>query len=386
MFPTWVSKCSDIPTLDLKNNSKNVSNYRFKIMNTVNSLSIKKRFERFIELLYEEKDCYYVFQILNTELYEEHEFKLGNITFYDETIFKSKGYEHIPNFNEKDSFRNKKEVKAIIPFKTKRYFSNISTLKVKQIIENNISFYKLFGNKNTNEKDTYFKPSPINMDVSYSHFVLDERFYILGSSFTAYDGNKTFHKNTIYPKIYKNDELQKKLDLFMKHLNYKQIESNLTKNDYLILQSLHKFKQSIESVNYSDVLLHTWNGLEFVSKVFKGEKLDIIHDLTSLVYSFIYINNHFRWDLSKKENTIEVNNRAKSLIIYTYAYRNKLVHSHLLEDSLMISITKGINIVFKNFLSLCIDKMIVTSDFDMNDIVSQLKSDLQKNIKELKNK
>jgi len=156
--------------LDLENNYKNLSEYRFNIMNIVNNLTIEERFNRFIELLYEEKECYYIFEILNAEINSAHEVQYGNVSYYDETIFKSKGYRSIPGFDRKDSFRSEHEVKAIIPFKTNRYFSNISSLKVRKIIENNISFLKLFTN-NSSEKEKYFKPSPSKMHVSYSHFI-----------------------------------------------------------------------------------------------------------------------------------------------------------------------------------------------------------------------
>ena len=59
-------------------------------------------------------------------------------------------------------------------------------------------------------------------------------------------------------------------------------------------------------------------------------------------------------------------------------YRNKLVHSHLLEDSLMISFAKGLNIIFKELLNLIINKIIIVSDFNMDDVINQLKSDLEK--------
>ncbi len=66
------------------------------------------------------------------------------------------------------------------------------------------------------------------------------------------------------------------------------------------------------------------------------------------------------------------------MVIYSYSYRNKLVHSHLLEDSLMISCTKGLNLIFKELLNLIINKIIIVSDFNMDDVINQLKSDLEK--------
>jgi len=370
--------------LDLENNYKNLSEYRFNIMNVVNNLTIEERFNRFIELLYEEKECFYIFNILNAKIDTVNEVKYGDVTYYTETIFKAKGYQYNTKFDRKDSFRGDEEVKAIIPFKTNRYFSNISILKVRKIVENNISFLKLFTNT-TNEKDNYFKPSPSKMYVSYSHFVLDENYYILSSSSTVYDGDFTFNKNAIYPKIYKNDEFQKNLNSYLTHLNYKQIESSLTSNDSLILQSLQKYKQSAEAASYSDSLLYTWNGLEFLSKAFttRNDKLLIIQELVALVYSFIYINKFHRWDLSNKNTTNEINRRAENLVVYVYTYRNKLVHSHLIENSFMISLSKGINIIFREILSLMIDKIIVNPDFIIEDVINQIKSDLNKSIEEL---
>lgn len=59
-------------------------------MNSVNNLSIEQRFNRFIELLYEEKDCYYVFKILNTKIdsrNQRNEIKYGDIIYYNEKSF-----------------------------------------------------------------------------------------------------------------------------------------------------------------------------------------------------------------------------------------------------------------------------------------------------------
>lgn len=376
--------------IDLENNFGNLTEYRFQLMNIINNLTIKERFNRFIELLYEEKNCYYIFNILNTELDRSNsinEIQYGNIIYYNEQIFKSKGYRNNLEIDGKDKFRNEKEVKVIIPFKTKRYFSNISALKVKNIIENNISLLKLFNHNNSNEKDEFFKPSPSKMDVSYSHFILDEDFYIIGGLQTIYDGDFTFKVNYIYENIYTNDEYQKKLNKFLAHLNYKQIENTLTSNDELVLQSLKKLKLSLESHSYSDLLLHTWNGFEFLIKGFKDkkEKLKVIEELIILVYSFIYSNKHYKWDITDKDIRNQILRKAKRLVIYSYTYRNKLVHSHLLEDSLMISFAKGLNIIFKELLSLILDKIIIVSDFNMDDVINQLKSDLEKKIMKIKN-
>ena len=377
-------KC-DYP-IDLENNFGNLAEYRFQLMNIVNNLTIEERFNRFIELLYEEKDCHYIFNVLNTELDSSNnanEIQYGNIIYYNEQIFKSKGYRNNLKIDEKDKFRNEKEVKVIVSFKTKRYFSNISTLKVRNIIENNISLLKLFGNNNSNEKEDYFKPSPSKMDISYSHFVLDEDFYIISGSQTIYDGDFTFKSNKIYEKIYTKDEYQKKLNKFLTHLNYKQIENTLTSNDELILQSLKKLKLSLESNSYSDLLLHTWNGFEFLAKSFNNKK-EKIKDLIILVYSFIYTNEHYRYDLNDKSIQNKIKKNATHLFVYAYTYRNKLVHSHLLEDSLMISFAKGLNIIFKELLSLIIDKIIIVSDFNIDDIFNQLNSDLSKRNSERK--
>lgn len=372
--------------LDLENTFETLAEFRFQIMNIVNNLTIKERFDRFMALLYEEKNCYYIFHILNTELNGSNEVEYGNVSYYNEQINKSKGFRSQPELNESDKFGSGREVKAIIPFKTKRYFSNMSALKVKKIIENNTSLLKLFVHNHSNEKENYFKPSPSKMDVSYSHIVLDEDLYVLSSMNTVYDGDVAFRSNIIYDSIYTNEEYQKKLNSFIAHLNYKQVENNLTGNDCLVLQSLQKFKLSVEATSYSDLLLYTWNGFEYLIKGFKDEinKLETIQDIVVLVYKFIYSNTHHRWDLTDKKAINEINQRAKRLVIYGYTYRNKLVHSHLSEDSFMISVSKGMNIIFKSFLSLMIDKIIVDPDFNMDDIVNQLNSDLQKQIAELK--
>jgi len=260
----------------------------------------------------------------------------------------------------------------------------MSALKVRNIIENNISFFKLI-NGYSDEKAQYFKPSPSKMDVSYSHKVLDNDYFMISNTSTIYDGDETLNKNIIFNGIFTNDIINTKLDLLMKHLNYKQVEGGLTANDYLILQSLQKYKQSIESTSFTDLLLLSWNGLEFLSKAINNEdKIDTIKDFASLVYSFIYTNN-YKKDLSKAKLVKEIERRAKHLIVYAYTYRNKIVHSHLIEDSLMISISKGINIIFKNILILFIEKIALSPDFDLENIVNQLKSDLNKNIEKMKN-
>ncbi|HIP33205.1 MAG TPA: hypothetical protein EYG89_00380 [Bacteroidia bacterium] len=376
---------SDFP-LDLQNTYDSLSEYRYEIMQKVDALTIEDRFKKFLELLYEEKDVFYVFKILNTEILEANEVQYGGITYYNEKILKSKGYKNHPDLAEygKDSFGGEKEVKAIVSYKSKRYFSNMSALKVRNIIENNISFFKLI-NGYSDEKAQYFKPSPSKMDVSYSHKVLDNDYFMISNTSTIYDGDETLNKNIIFNGIFTNDIINTKLDLLMKHLNYKQVEGGLTANDYLILQSLQKYKQSIESTSFTDLLLLSWNGLEFLSKAINNEdKIDTIKDFASLVYSFIYTNN-YKKDLSKAKLVKEIERRAKHLIVYAYTYRNKIVHSHLIEDSLMISISKGINIIFKNILILFIEKIALSPDFDLENIVNQLKSDLNKNIEKMKN-
>ena len=44
----------------------------------------------------------------------------------------------------------------------------------------------------------------------------------------------------------------------------------------------------------------------------------------------------------------------------------------------MISFAKGLNIIFKELLNLIINKIIIVSDFNMDDVINQLKSDLEK--------
>ncbi len=376
--------------IELDNVFESKSEYYYRIARYIDSLTIADRFNRFIELLNEEKECFYVFEILNTELSKNDEVNFGGITYYNEKISKSKGSRFSIKYKDslrlKDHFGNKdtKQVKAIIPYKTKRYFSNISALKVRDIIENNISFFKLI-HRGTDEKSDYFRPNSPKMDVSYSYIILDEEYYFLSSHFTAYDGEKTFHKNTIVQGIFTNDELNKKLDLLIKHLNYKQVENTLTANDILLLQSLSKYKQSIESTNFSDLLLSSWNGIElFAGAIQKDNKLKVIEELIALVYSFIYTNDCYKWDLSNKKLINEIDNRAKHLIVYAYMYRNKIVHSHLIENSFMISISRGINIIFRQLLILLVGKIVLNTDFELTKIVDQLKSDLNKNIEKLK--
>jgi len=371
-------------TFDLK------SEYYYEVSIYINSLTITDRFNRFIELLNEEKQCFYIFQILNTELSKTNEVSLGGITYYNENILKSKGSKYTTKNQErlKDHFgaKESKQVKAMISYKTKRYFSNISALKARSIIENNISFFKLIQSQ-SDEKADYFKPSASKMDVSYSYFMLDSEYYFISKSLTSYDGDTTFNKNTIIDGIFTNNEMNQKLDVLMKHLNYKQTENSLTTNDYLILQSLQKYKQSIESTNFTDLLLLSWNGLEHLANAIdNNNKVYVVQNFVSLVYSFIYTNDYYKWDLSNKELVEKINNRAKHLVVYAYTYRNKIVHSHLLEDSLMISVSKGINIIFKQLLILLLEKIILSSDFELKNVINQLQSDLNNNTKKMKNK
>jgi len=374
-FPKTYFK-SDYP-LDLANTFGSLSEYRYEIMKRVDILSIKDRFKRFIELFYEEKECFYVFKILNTEISEVNEVQYGGITYYNEKILKSKGYKNSPDLDEygKDHFEGKKEVKAIISYKSKRYFSNISALKVRNIIENNISFLKL-TNPYPNDMAQYFKLCPSKMDVSYSYKVLDNDYFMIDGASTAHDGDRTFRKNIIYKGIFTNNDIDTKLDLLMQNLNYKQAKDCLTTNDHLILQSMQKYKQAIESTNFTDLLLLSWNGLEFLSKAIDNKnEIDTIQSFASLVYRFIYTN----------KSSKEINYHSKHLVIYAYTYRNKIVHSYLIEDSLMISVSKGINIIFEKILILIIGKIVFSLDFNLEDIVSQLKSDLNKNTEKMKN-
>ncbi len=364
--------------LDLDNIYSNLGEYYYHKMNIVNNLTIEKRFDRFSELLHEEKDCYYIFQILNTKLQTLDEITYGNITYYNEKIFKSNGFRN-HTAEGKDSFRNKNETKAIIPFKTKRYFSNISSLKVKRIIENNLVFFKLF-NYPSKEKEKYFQPSPSKIFVSYSHFVLDENFYTLNTSSTIYDGDFTLQKNELLSND-ENKEFQQKLNSYLNYLNARQIKNELSDNDYFILRLLEKYKLAIESVSYSDILIHTWNGLEFLTKPFShSNQIQTIQDLLELIYSLIYTNEHHRWDMTKKDTHLLIKNRAEHLVVYAYTYRNKLTHYHLEEDCLMISVTKGLNIMFREFLIAIVDKVLSSPDINIVNIISQLNNDLNKRI------
>lgn len=61
-----------------------------------------------------------------------------------------------------------------------------------------------------------------------------KNFYIISGLQTIYDGDNIYDTNYIYEKIYKNNELESKLNKYLTHLNYKQVEDTL-KNDELIL-------------------------------------------------------------------------------------------------------------------------------------------------------
>lgn len=380
--------------IDLENTFSTIAEYNYILMETINNLSIKERFDRFIELLYEEKQCYYIFQILNTSLHKGSELTHGDVIYYNQDIFKSRGYKNYSDEVGRDTFRSDFEVKAILPFRTKRYFSGVSLLKAKSVVENNIVFLKLLGNSGLDEKVEFFTPSPSKMDVSYSHYVLDEEYFFLSSSMTIYDGNQSHSNNKIFPVFYKIDEMNKKLDSFIKYLSYKQKETILSKNDLLILQSLQKFKQAVESVSYSQILLHTWNGFEFIAKAFtknckaldEKEKIDKVLEIVELIYSFVYTNKWHEWDLSIKQAQNEVKRRAERIVIYAYAYRNKIVHSHLTENAYMISISRGLNIVFGQLLSALMEKIILDHDYTIEGVFFQLQSDLAKRVEEIKRK
>jgi len=355
--------------LDLENTFETKSEYYFQIMQYINNLSISDRFNKFFDLFNEEKECFYVFKILNTELLGIDEIDFGGITYYNQNIYKSKGSLYSKKFDYyKDHFgkEGSTELKAIIPYKTKQHFSNISALKIRSVIENNLSFFKL-THSYSNEKAEHFKLSSSKMDVSYSNIVLDNNYYFMQNHLTIYDGDNTLKQNEIVNKIFKNDDINQKLDSYMKQLNYKQIEHGLSANDELILQSLQKYKKSIESTNFSELLLLSWNGLEFLSNAInKDNKIDTVEELVTLIYKFIYTDK----DLIKC--------RAKHLTIYAYTYRNKIVHSHLVENSLMISVAKGINIIFKHILIHLLEKIVLSPDFELVNVINQLKSDLNK--------
>lgn len=162
------------------------SDYYFKVIQTIDGLNIESRFNKFLDLYQEETTCYYIFHVLNTELHQENEITYGDISYYNENIYKSKGYRNRLSSDRKDQFRsNGHEVKAILQHKTKRYFPNISSLHARSVIETNISLLKLYRNRSLRESSEYFKPDISRMDVSYSHFILDEEFYMIGGVFNC---------------------------------------------------------------------------------------------------------------------------------------------------------------------------------------------------------
>jgi len=104
------------------------------------------------------------------------------------------------------------------------------------------------------------------------------------------------------------------------------------------------------------------------------------------MYGLVYTNKHFQWDLSDKGTLNTINERAHRLVVYAYFYRNKIIHEHLVENPFMISITRGLNILLANLLGSLVEKIIFNPDFIMEDIVRQIKSDLEKQVKQISQK
>jgi hypothetical protein len=367
--------------------------YHFDVYKYVENLSISDRFNKFIDLLSQEIECYYIFQILNTELYKLDEIIFGDITYYNEKVHKAKRWKtvKIHSDDDKEKFGNGKHVKAILQYKTKKHFSNVSFLEARKVVENNISLLKLFGNCNLKEKVKLFKPDVSPMDVSYSYYILDENYYMLGSSHTVYDGNFSFEKNIIYDEFFEDKIYEEQLNVFIKQINHKQKGNYLTQTDLLILQVLSKYKKSVESSNFTDVLLNTWNAFEFLTKAFNVsnsqnltnlQKIEKVVDFIELIYSFVYMNEHHKWDLTNSKAKRIVKSRSNRLVTYAYFYRNQIVHGHLVENPFMISVTRGLNIFLANLLGLIMEKIVFMPDYSMDNIFKQLQSDLEKRTKD----
>jgi len=376
------------------NSFENKEDYYVEVSQFMDNLCIGDRFNKFVDLFYEETKCHYVVQILNTELSESNEITYGNITYYNEKVYKSKGYRNPEiKIEHKDSFSKHEEVKAILQHKTKRYFPNVTFLEARSIIENNIILMKLLGNRHLRENTEYFKPDISKMDVSYSYFALDEDFFSIGGTLTIYDGDNNLDVNTIYPEFF-NDQLHlSKFDDYIKHINYKQKESNLTQSDLSILQALNKFKKSVESNNFTDVLQNTWNAFEFLTRSFStsdgkklnnNEKVDKVINFVELIYSQIYMNEHYRWNLTESKYQNLIKKKSNRLVIYAYFYRNRIIHDYLVETSFMISISRGLNIILANFLNLLIQKIIINTNSTVEEVFMLMQSDLEQEIEKLK--
>jgi len=371
--------------------------YYFDVYQHMESLKIEDRFYKFLDLFYQEIECYYIFHILNSELHESDEITFGDITYYNEKVHKAKRWktDKVVSDDDREKFGNGGHVKAILQYKTKKYFSNVSFLEARKVVENNISLLKLFGNRNLKENVELFKPDVSPMDVSYSYYILDENHYMLGSRHTVYDGNFSFEKNIIYDGFFEDKTYEEQLNVFIKQINHKQKENYLTQIDLLILQVLSKFQKSVESSNFTDVLLNTWNAFEFLTRAFNvssgqnltnQQKIEKIIDFIELIYSFVYINEHHRWDLTNSKAKTIIKQRANRLVTYAYFYRNQIVHGHLIENPFMISVTRGFNIFLAHLLSLIMKKIVFNSDCGMDDIFKQLQSDLEKQIEANANK
>lgn len=159
------------------------------------------------------------------------------------------------------------------------------------------------------------------------------------------------------------------------------------------MQILEKFKKSVESITYTDVLLNTWNGFEFLARSFRtmdGKKLDNeqkvekVIDFVELMYGFVYTNEHFQWNIKDdSRRRKKIKRRATRLVTYAYYYRNRAIHEHLIENPFMISVVRGLNILLANFLNVFIQKIIFNPDATVEAVFMQLKSDLERQAQEI---
>lgn len=357
------------------------SDYEYRVIGHVRALTINDRLNRFLELLNDEKDYYYIFDILNVNFAPKSsgEAKFGEIIYYDNRHVKSKGYKNKSNI--RDEFVKNACIKAMLPFKVNSLFPEMSALKARDVVKTNLHFMKLMFNRDNNTfLSNTLEPIFNKISVSLSYMVLDEDFYVKAFMHTVYDRNKSLQKDNLNNSYYVCDELNEKLNKFFSKIYHKQVSGELTTNEKTLIQVYEKMQKSLEAESYNDKLFYTWNAFEYIAKKIDGNGwFKIIEDIVYIILELVY-SQEYRYISHKcKESNEFWKDKSNRLITYAYLYRNKIAHSHLVENQFMISISRGLNFILRNFLSLVLNRIIADIDLSLKDLYFLVKSDIEVN-------
>ncbi|WP_150464922.1 hypothetical protein [Francisella sp. SYW-2] len=353
-------------------------NYQEAVINAVNNTTIQERFNKFLEMLEEEKDFYYIFDVFNLKFGRESagEVKFGEITYYDKDNAKEK-FDKLNYDNRKEKLDSKIKVKALVPFRVKTYFPEVSALRARDAVKTNLSFLKLMYNRQQKDK-TIFEPSNKSITVSYSYDILDSDYYKVGGYWTIDDSDNPMDNNLLHDNYYVKEEMNTKLNQFFSRLFDKQMKDELSSSEKIVVQIYEKLQKSIEAKSYSDMLFYTWNCLEFIaSNIDKSkDKIEIVNEIVYTFVELLYLQSQ-RYIYDEKSRRKECKQISKKIVTYAYLYRNKIAHSHLVENQLMIATTKGLHMALKEFLSLIFHKISNDIDLLIKDLYFLVKGDIE---------